>query len=144
VGEWSLISPAEGDPATNGLVQFEWIWTGERLPDQGFEIKVWRPGQPPLGAHDAVSDNQTGLIKRTGENSYSIELDITNAQGVLGVTSRYLWTVALIQISPEYMDLGEQAEPGTLEYLGFRGPEDIVDNSTEPVDTEDSSQSNPN
>jgi hypothetical protein len=45
-------------------------------------------------------------------------------------------------MSPEYVELGEEAEPGTLEYLGFRGPEDVVDNSTEPVDNPPTSPQN--
>jgi hypothetical protein len=138
-GEWGLINPAPGDPATEGLINFEWEWSEPLQSDQGFEIRVWREGEAPLGAHDAVADNQSALLKKNGETSYSLELEIKNALGVQNVTGKYLWTVALIQISPEYADLGQQAEPGTLEFLGEIGIEDLVDNPAETVDNPDSS-----
>jgi serine/threonine protein kinase len=138
-GEWTLLNPSPGDPASDGAIIFEWSWSEELLPGQGFEIRVWRAGEPLLGAHDAVADNQNDLIKQTGGTSYSMELDIKNALGVQDVTGSYLWAVALVQISPEYLDLQQQSEPGTLEFLGSIGIEDLVDNPEESVDNPDSS-----
>jgi cell pole-organizing protein PopZ len=127
-GEWALLSPAIGDPATTGPTpfNFEWQWSEPLEPGQGFEIRVWREGQGPQGAHDAVADNAAGLIKQVDETAYSFELDISNAANVQNVSSVYNWSVALVQFEPEYKDLGQQAEPGILQYIGTRGPEDVA------------------
>ena len=69
-----------------------------------------------MGAHNSVLDNQNGNVKNVGGNTYRLSTDITEAVGVKGKTGDYLWTVALVQISPAYADLGQEAEPGRLRY----------------------------
>jgi hypothetical protein len=78
-------------------------------PGFGFEVRVWREGEPAVGAHDAVLDNQNGIIQ-----TYRFNTDIVDAAGVGGHSGPYLWTVALVQVSPSYADLGQQATPGQL------------------------------
>jgi hypothetical protein len=56
-----------------------------------------------------------------GNNTFQLSVDISNAAGVEGVTGVYLWTVVLVQFSPEYKDLGIQAEPGLLRFEGGEG-----------------------
>ncbi len=74
-------------------------------------MRVWREEEPPAGAHDAVLDNKEGRVEQIGPNIYRLNIDITNAYGVRQRSGEYLWTVVLVQIAPEYADLGQQAEP---------------------------------
>jgi hypothetical protein len=55
-------------------------------------------------------------LKKLGTNRYRLQVDISQAAGVRERTGEYLWTVALVQISPNYADLGLQAEPGRLRF----------------------------
>jgi hypothetical protein len=80
----------------------------------GFEVRVWKEGKPPAGVHNAVLDNQNGTVKNLGNNRYELKTDIKDAAGVLGNSGEYLWTVALVRISPKYRDLGQQAPPARL------------------------------
>jgi hypothetical protein len=69
-----------------------------------------------MGVHDAVYDNQNGKVESLGANKYRLKVDITGAAGVQGQRGEYWWTVALIQISPSYADLGQQAPPARLRF----------------------------
>jgi hypothetical protein len=66
--------------------------------------------------HDAVQDNQNGAIKNIGQNEYTLNVNIKDAAGVQGRRGEYLWTVALVQISPSYADVGQQALPARLRF----------------------------
>jgi hypothetical protein len=79
-------------------------------------VRVWREGEPPAGVHNAVEDNKNGKIISLGNDTYRLDVDIRDAYGVQGRSGEYLWTVALVQISPEYEDLGTQAPPGRLRF----------------------------
>ncbi len=119
IGQFTLLRPTIDDTST-GPTEFEWRWDGPLGPDQGFEVRVWREGEPPAGAHNAVEDNKNGYIAAVGNNIYRVTLNIKDAAGVLGRGGDYLWTVVLVQISPDYKDLGIQASPGHLR-LGLGG-----------------------
>jgi hypothetical protein len=118
-GQFTLLKPTLGDTST-GPTEFQWRWDGPLGPDQGFEVRVWREGEPPAGAHNAIEDNQKGVVASLGNNTYRLNVDIRNAFGVKGRGGEYLWTVVLVQVSPEYKDLGIQASPGRLN-LGLGG-----------------------
>jgi hypothetical protein len=79
-------------------------------------VRVWREGEAVAGVHNAVLDNQNGNIKSIGQNRYTLNTNISGAAGVLGRKGEYLWTVALVQISPAYADLGQQAAPARLRF----------------------------
>jgi serine/threonine-protein kinase len=113
----TLLKPLSLEEPSYGPTDFEWQWTGEQIPAEfGFEVRVWREGEAPAGAHDAVQDNQQGRVERIGPNTYRLNVNIRDAFGVRGRTSQYLWTVALVRISPNYADLGRQAEPAYLRF----------------------------
>jgi hypothetical protein len=57
-----------------------------------------------------------GRVAALGNNTYQLNVDIRDAYGVQGRSGEYLWTVVLIQISPEYKDLGTQATPARLRF----------------------------
>jgi hypothetical protein len=85
-------------------------------PGFGFEVRVWREGEPPAGVHNAVEDNQNSRIERIGENQYRLRVDIREAAGVRSRSGEYLWTVGIVQITPDYIDLAQQATPAHLRF----------------------------
>jgi len=112
-----LLKPSSVDEVPSfGPTIFEWQWEGDLPPEMGFEVRVWLEEEPPAGVHDAILDNQQGKIEKIGENRYRSQVDISEAAGVRGRTGLYLWTVALVQISPVYADLGLIAEPALLRF----------------------------
>ncbi|NJN94229.1 MAG: hypothetical protein HC875_09135 [Anaerolineales bacterium] len=79
-------------------------------------MRVWREGEPPSGVHNAVEDNLNGNVVALGNNRYRLTVNIRDAFGVNQRSGEYLWTVVLVQINPEYKDLGIQAPPGRLRF----------------------------
>jgi hypothetical protein len=118
-----LLSPTVDEPSYNPTV-FEWEWTGGLARGQGFEVRVWREDEEPTGVHDSRQDNLDGNIISLGEDVYQFSVDISEAAGVRGANGFYLWTVALVQVSPDYKDLGIQAEPELMYYDGGTGGEE--------------------
>ena len=116
------------DNPTYGPTAFEWRFVGQLPPGYGFEVRVWREGEPPAGAHNAVMDNRNGNVKNIGTDRYRLSIDIRQAAGVRGRSDIYLWTVALVQIDPGYVDLGQQANPAQLRFeAGGTGGDDNDD-----------------
>lgn len=113
-GTFTLLAPLPSDGPSYGPTHFEWQWSGPLPPEYGFEVRVWRDGQLPTGVHNAMLDNQNGTIKSLGNNKYALDVNIKDAAGILGNSGEYLWTVALVRISPKYRDLAQQAPPGRL------------------------------
>ena len=97
------------------VVSFEWEWDGILPSECGFEVLVWREGEDPKGIHNAVEDNRNGRIEQLGPTKFRLTVsDIRSAPGVAGRPGNYLWTVALVQIKPEYATTSIQAEPAHL------------------------------
>lgn len=115
-GAFLLLKPVSPNEPTYGPTTFEWEWQGPLPPGYGFEVRVWREGEPPAGVHNAVLDNTQGRIEKIGENRYRLQVDISQAAGVRQRGGEYLWTVVLVQVSPTYADSGLQAEPGRLRF----------------------------
>jgi len=116
-----LLKPLSPDQPSYGPTEFEWQWTGPIEPNQGFEVRVWREGEPPAGVHNAVEDNLNGKIQALGNNTYRLNVNIYEAFGVKGRSGEYWWTVNLVQVSPEYKDLGFEAPPGRLRFEASGG-----------------------
>ncbi|HXW01546.1 MAG TPA: hypothetical protein VEC93_24260, partial [Anaerolineae bacterium] len=95
-GTFVLLKPLDPTQSSFGPVDFEWQWTGPVPAGYGFEVRVWREGEPLVGAHDAVLDNQNGNVKSLGENKYALNTNIKDAAGVKNRAGEYLWTVALV------------------------------------------------
>ena len=114
-GAIALLAP-KGDENSSGPTSFEWTWPGALPPELGFEVRVWREGEIPFGVHDAILDNREGRIERIGENTYRLTVDIADTPGVERRSGQYLWTVLLVRVSPQYEDLGTQAEPATFTF----------------------------
>jgi hypothetical protein len=116
IGTLTLLAPLSMDEPTYGQTEFRWQWSGALPPEFGFEVRVWREGAQPSGVHNAELDNQNGNIKNLGNNTYELDTDIKDAFGVKNQSGEYLWTVALVRISPTYTDLGFQAPPARLRF----------------------------
>jgi hypothetical protein len=116
VDTFTLLNPSNRDQLVHAdqPINFEWEWVGTVPPKSGFEVRVWREGEPQAGAHNAVLDNTEGKIEPMGENRYRLAIDITEAAGVKRRPGEYWWTVALVQVRPDYADLGQQADPALL------------------------------
>lgn len=105
-------SPLDYDSPSYGPTDFEWIWDGPVPPDLGFEVRVWREGESPVGVHDAASDNRSGRVEKIDETRYRLSVNIQDILGPQGVYPRpsgqYFWTVGLVRVLPDYADLGER------------------------------------
>ena len=115
-GQFTLLKPLSLTDPSYGVTTFEWTWTGDLPEDYGFEVRVWRDGNYQAGVHNAILDNQNGNIKEVGENHYQLTTDITDAAGVERQSGVYNWTVAVVQISPDYTDIGQQADAVQMRY----------------------------
>jgi hypothetical protein len=115
-GTFVLLKPLDLEQPSFGSTDFEWTWTGPVPPGYGFEVRVWREGEAVAGVHNAVLDNQNGNVKSIGQNKYTLNTNIKDAAGIKGRKGEYLWTVALVQTSPAYADLGQQAAPARLRF----------------------------
>lgn len=120
-GAITLLAPQDSE-SSSGPTSFEWTWSGALPPELGFEVRVWREGEIPFGVHDAILDNREGRIERIGENTYRLTVDIADAPGVQGRSGQYMWTVLLVRVSPQYEELGIQAEPAIFT---FGSPEGV-------------------
>jgi tetratricopeptide (TPR) repeat protein len=119
----TLLQPVSSSEPSYGPTNFEWEWTGALPPGLGFEVRVWREGEPPAGVHNAQLDNTNGNIKHDG-NRYSLSIDIRETAGVRGRSGTYWWSVALVQLRPTYVDLGQQADPASLRFEAGGGGDD--------------------
>jgi len=110
VGTLTLLDPVNKTIVNEAI--FRWHWDGELPATCGFEISLWREGQSPQGIHDAILDNETGRIQKSGEGIYQLTVQgLQYAPSVSGVEGNYFWTVTIIQIAPEYRTTAIQAEP---------------------------------
>ena len=113
-GQLTLLGPVAG--VTHGNTTFQWAWSEPVPAGYGFEVVVWHPTGVPLGAHDAVADNQNGRVMALGNGRYAAQLDISYAAGVQGRPGDYVWAVQLVQIQPNYAGTGIQSQPAPLRY----------------------------
>jgi len=111
----TLLQPLSPSESTAGPTEFEWEWDGTLPPGYGFEVRVWREGETPMGVHNALLDNQNGNIKKDGSR-YRLSVNIREAAGVRGRSGVYWWSVGIVQLSPTYVDLGWQADPAHLQF----------------------------
>lgn len=104
------------EETVQGPVSFSWRYDGQLAANQGFEIRVWREGDPPQGIHNALEDNKTGLIEPLGNKKYRLIADISGTPAVQNRVGNYWWSVFLIQIDPAYDDLNVSATPDELTF----------------------------
>lgn len=116
-GAFTLLNPLALDKPSYGPTTFEWKYSEGPLPSEyGFEVRVWKAGNYPTGVHNAVLDNKNGNIENMGGNRYQLTTNIEDAYGVKGKSGEYLWSVAVVQIDPEYEDISLQSEPAKMRF----------------------------
>lgn len=116
-GQLWLIHPV--DMTIGDETSFRWGFSTELPASCGFEVSLWRSGDPQSGVHNAVADNRNGAIRRIGANEYVMDVPfMTNLPSVRG-TGDYYWTVAIVQIEPNYRAFGRQAQPAYV-YMQLR------------------------
>ena len=118
-----LQRPADNACAT-GAVTFSWLWQGTTLAgNQGFEVRLWKEKKVQ---HVRLA---------TPASSNSQHVDLRRAPVVRqGGTGPYLWSVAMVQLSP-YRQIGKETSPRKL-YIDLTKPANapcIVQGS--PTDT---------
>ncbi|GAB4443083.1 MAG: hypothetical protein Kow0031_25250 [Anaerolineae bacterium] len=125
-GSFRLVQPVSFDQPTYGPTLFEWEWVGEIPADYGFEVRLWRAGEPPAGVHNAVLDNAQGVIRQVAPHRYQLAADVTHTPGVLNRRGEYWWTVALVRVQPAYDDLALRvaATPAALRFEPIVNQED--------------------
>jgi hypothetical protein len=108
----ALLDPPEGASAS-GMTRFSWSWSGPALePTQGFEVRMWREGQPEHYGAAAPVANTAADIDVSG--TYAVQQ---------GGSGNYFWTVALVQRDP-YKRLGPEAPPRVIQVSGGGGGSD--------------------
>lgn len=107
--------------------RFRWKWDGELPPNRMFELRIWRDGRDPvsLGAYDVrdariiasigeeEGEREKGtqyLIYYEGDGLYRLDFNPAGVQVVTPEYTTYVWTVALVQITP-YQRVGAEASP---------------------------------
>jgi len=94
-------------------ITFKWEFNGVLPEECGFEVRMWREDNPPLGVHDAVLSNQNGTIRLVEQGIYQLSIPfIRGIPSVQGRSGDYYWSVSIVQIRPEYKDLGQNGEAG--------------------------------
>lgn len=120
-----LIFPPNNHPFPNGqkMIEFKWKWGNscDMPAGVGFELRIWKPNSTPMGALDAVSDqNKIGCDK--GVRTFTVG-NFQAAPGVGGANEgQFLWDVVLVQIAPYNGQPLAKTEPVTFVLGGTGSP----------------------
>jgi hypothetical protein len=100
---------------------FKWRWYGELAEGWGFEVRIWREGDPDhYGAFDA--QELTKYLARQPDDIYAVNLLVEGAYSVRQHGGGdYYWTVAVVELEP-YTRIGSEATPRKLNYIIPAGP----------------------
>ncbi len=119
-----LISPLSRDEDgvthhTGLLTTFKWNWPGQLPENFGFEINVWLAGTERQGAYGATMMKTDKGFVAGGNGDYSFSFDLGGAQSVMdhGTSPNYLWSVGIVQLSPEYKWLGIESAQRSISIL---------------------------
>ena len=93
----------EDNACATGIVTFSWLWKDTPLAAKlGFEVRLWKAGQRQ---HASLGSPAT---------SSALRVNLRLAPAVKqGGTGRYLWSVAMVQLSP-YRQIGKETSPRRL------------------------------
>ncbi|MDM8531305.1 hypothetical protein QUF63_09035 [Anaerolineales bacterium HSG25] len=122
-----LVSPNIETNVTLNEATFSWLWEGGQLPETlAFELRIWKEGEAHFGAYDA----RQVARKPNAKGEYTLTFPVSSAHGVRQ-NGIYLWTVAIVQIEPEYKDLEIEAEPRFLQINVFDNGGQSSDNGND-------------
>ena len=118
-----LQDPSEGASAIKGMgTTFKWRWDDQLTEGWGFEVRIWRDGDPDhYGAFDARE--LLKYLDRQPDGVYAVSLLV---EGAFSVRQHgggdYYWTVAVVGLEP-YVRIGSEAPPRKLKYVIPTGSE---------------------
>jgi serine/threonine protein kinase len=106
------IEPLNTTISVNELT-FKWGFSGVLPSECGFEVRLWREGQLPLGVHDAVASKQNGSLRLVAPSTYQLSVLYSHSlPSVQGQSGDYYWSISIVEIAPVYRDLGQEQEVG--------------------------------
>jgi hypothetical protein len=105
--EPELILPvpyAEDPTQHNGArgVRFVWRWSGELSDDLSFQIRIYWPNGDYVGIHNAAELRKETRFEQLGNDRYALTVVLTGLENITQSGSDYRWSVALVQVEPEY------------------------------------------
>lgn len=112
-----LLDPLDGANAIQGRgTTFKWRWNGELTEGWGFEVRIWKAGDPDhFGAFAAHEMMQ--YVARQPDDIYAVTLLVEGAYSVQRHgAGEYQWSVAVVRLDP-YLPIGAEASPYRLFYV---------------------------
>jgi len=97
-------------------VRFVWRWPGEFYDNLSFQIRMYPPGGSYVGIHNAAELRKETRFERLDNNTYALTVVLDGVENVTQSSSDYSWSVAVVQIEPEYrwLDLESEHRPISL------------------------------
>ncbi|MDM8532683.1 hypothetical protein QUF63_16095 [Anaerolineales bacterium HSG25] len=119
-----LLNPINNHVFSNNTesIDFQWQYGDScDLPEElGFELRIWKPEETPLGAMSAVH-HQKQITCHNGERTFTVG-NFEVVPGVGGTTSgQFLWDVLLVRIAPSYNSIPLVKAEGQFELGGAGG-----------------------
>jgi Na+-transporting methylmalonyl-CoA/oxaloacetate decarboxylase gamma subunit len=111
--------PFDEDPTQhNGGrgIRFVWFWPGEFYDNLSFQIRMYPPGGSYVGIHNAAELRKEPRFERLDNNTYALTVVLDGVGNITQSSSDYSWSVAVVQIEPEYrwLDLESEHRPISL------------------------------
>ena len=118
--ELILPVPFEEDPTQhNGArgVRFVWRWPGEFSDNLSFQIRMYWPDGDYVGIHNAAELRKETRFERLDNNTYALTVVLDGVGNITQSGSDYRWSVAVVQIEPEYRWLDLESEHRRISLL---------------------------
>jgi hypothetical protein len=98
-------------------VQFIWHWPGEFTDNLSFQIRMYLPDGEFAGIHDATELRNEGRFEQLDNDTYALTVVLDGVGNITQSGSNYRWTVALVQIEPDYEWLNVESERRRISIL---------------------------
>jgi hypothetical protein len=98
-------------------VRFVWRWPGEFSDNLSFQIRMYLPGGDYVGIHNAAELRNETRFERLDNDRYALTVVLDGLENITQSGSDYRWSVALVQIEPEYRWLGLESEHRRISLL---------------------------
>jgi hypothetical protein len=98
-------------------VRFVWRWPGEFTENLSFQIRVYPPGGDYVGIHNASELRQESGFEQLSGDRYALTVVLAGLENITQSGSDYRWSVAVVQIEPEYRWLDLESESRRISLL---------------------------
>jgi hypothetical protein len=98
-------------------IQFVWHWPGEFTDNLSFQIRMYRPDGEFAGIHDATELRNEPRFEQLDNDTYALTVVLNGVGNITQSGSNYRWTVALVQIDPDYKWLDVESERRRISIL---------------------------